>query len=397
MPPEPIDSAARTLPLYDPAPADADGWHAVRSPGGYEGWYFDAEDPAAGEGGVRLVAMFTEGFVFHPGYLRRYARYRSRPTRHAPPVPAEYPCACLAVYEGGRVLAQFTQQVRPEAFRAEAERLDVRAGENGVSRSPDGSLRLRLAGSPCRLTWRGPQRSGAGPLRADLTFTPIIRPPSPVATSPGARHERRLFSREISGADHRWVIADPLCRVEGDIRLGGASQGNGSGSGNGTLPRVIRVAGLGYHDHNFGTAPIGAGLRRWMWGRMLWKDHMVTFHYACPTRQDLPDEVHLIEADAAGVRDLPAGRVEADWAGRTALGLLYPSALRFSSADGSAAGLSLNAPQVIDAAPFYLRLAYEGRFAERTGKALCEVAYPHRLTWPLLGRMIEMSIEKPGG
>jgi hypothetical protein len=161
--------------------------------------------------------------------------------------------------------------------------------------------------------------------------------------------------------------------------------------------RVIRFAGLGYHDHNYGTAPIGPVLRRWVRGRMLWEDRMVTFHYARPARGDLPDEVHLIEADGAGLRELPAGRVDADWAGRTALGLRYPRELRLSSV-GAATDreLWLSGPRMIDADPFYLRLAYDGRFAGRTGKALCEIAYPHRLTWPVLGRMIEMAIEKPG-
>ncbi len=104
---ERIESAVRTLRLYDPAPPDADGWHAVRSPGGYECWHFDAEDDS---GQLRLVAGLCEGYVFHPGYLRRYYQYLADPTRHVPPLPEEYPCTWFAVFEGGRVLAEFLTQ-----------------------------------------------------------------------------------------------------------------------------------------------------------------------------------------------------------------------------------------------------------------------------------------------
>ena len=76
------DAAAVRPPARQPF---ADGWHAVAAPGGYEWWYFDAEDPATD---TQLVAIFMEGFVFHPGYIRAYELYRRRPTRVAPPLPA---------------------------------------------------------------------------------------------------------------------------------------------------------------------------------------------------------------------------------------------------------------------------------------------------------------------
>ena len=58
------------IPLYSPQPIElADAWHQVRSPGGYEWWYFDTQD-AAQE--LQIVAILFEGFAFHPGYLRSY-------------------------------------------------------------------------------------------------------------------------------------------------------------------------------------------------------------------------------------------------------------------------------------------------------------------------------------
>ncbi len=71
--------AMPTIPMFTPTPVP-DAWHAVTAPGGYEWWYFDAEDRPD----LRVVAILFEGFVFHPGYLRAYARYRRRPTRGGP-------------------------------------------------------------------------------------------------------------------------------------------------------------------------------------------------------------------------------------------------------------------------------------------------------------------------
>src|SRR4051812_14710838 len=90
------------LPLYNPdAPPDA--WHEVRAPGGYESWYFDAEDPS---GDRLIVVIFSQGFTHAPMYLRRYARYRRHPTRITPPVPEEFPNLYVAYYEGGEQVHQ---------------------------------------------------------------------------------------------------------------------------------------------------------------------------------------------------------------------------------------------------------------------------------------------------
>jgi len=430
---EPIGSAVRTLPLYDPAPPDADGWHAVRSPGGYEWWHFDAEDDS---GQVRFVIGMGEGFMFHPGYLRRYYQFLADPTRHVPPLPGGYPCIWFVAFEGERVLAEYLTQVRPEEFAASAAGPEVRVGPNHLSRNADGSLRLRLSG--------GTARSADGLISGELTFHPQLigrlknacrenHPPFPSPATPGegqgeglslsseksdgtrnsphpnplpeyrerersaataedgfpttgnntasAVLDRDFLSRKITGADHRWIIANPLCRVEGEIHLRG---------------RLIRFAGRGYHDHNFGSAPLGPGLRRWVRGRVLWDDGMFAFHYARPRRRRLGDEVSLVQHDASGVRQVPVKLARTNWSGRTARAVRYPTRLHLRTMDAAPVEIRLEAPRVIHATHYRLLLTYEARFGQRTGKAFCEVGYPRRLTWPVVGRMIENSIEKPG-
>jgi carotenoid 1,2-hydratase len=215
------------------------------------------------------------------------------------------------------------------------------------------------------LTWQGPRLLESQTLSAELTFTPHFR---------HAPAERVFLSRKVCGAEHHWVVANPLCSVTGSIECGG---------------QKVEFRGRGYHDHNYGTAPLGPGLRRWIWGRVLFGDDSVaTFHFAQARDDALEDEVHLIEADATGLRETPIATVEADWSRRTGALLQYPEKLRLENA------LWLSNPRLIDSSPFYLRLTYDAQRGDRRGTALCEIAYPHRLRIPVLGRMIELSIDK---
>ena len=346
------------IPMFTPTVV-ADAWHQVTAPGGYEWWYFDADGP----GDVRVVAILFHGFVFHPGYLRAYARYRRRPTRVVPPTAGDFPCAYFVVYRGTAIVAQFMTQSAD--FAAAADRVDVAVGPNRLTRDDAGRLHLSLAGTPWVLTGRGARTlDGQEPVgRADVY-------PPPAAPTVGTDV---LRPHAWSGADHRWVLADPLCDVAGTVQLPDGT--------------AIDFAGRGYHDHNYGTGPIGPGLRRWMWGRAIDADgdHVTLFHLAQP--RSAPDELHLLEADAHGPREIPVEAARVAWTRRTATGLRYPATVDVGP-------LSLRDPQVIDASPFYLRLAYRATVRGRPATAFCEVAYPHRLRWPVLGRMIEMSIHQ---
>ena len=355
------------IPMLTRTPV-ADAWHAVTAPGGYEWWYFDAEDATSD---VRVVAILFQGFVFHPGYLRAYGRYLRRPTKVVPPTAADYPCAYFVVYRGTAIVAQFMTQVEPAAFAASADRVDVTVGRNRLRRDDDGTLRLSLAGTPWVLTGRGPQALSGQTLSAELAFRPRF---------PHRPMERTFLARSWSGADHRWVLADPLCDATGAVTIAGGPQ-----------PVRIAVAGRGYHDHNYGTGPIGPGLQRWMWGRVLADagDHAMMFHLAQPRDGSFADELHLLEVDGHGGREVPPSTVAVDWSRRTATGLRYPARL-------AAGPLTLRDARVVDASPFYLRLAYAADVRGVPGRAFCEVAYPHRLRWPVLGRMIEMSIGREG-
>jgi len=340
--------------------AAPDGWHNVAAPGGYEWWYFNAEDSAADR---QIVAILFQGFAFHPGYLRAHARYRRNPTKVPPALPRDYPCAYLVVYGKGKIAHQFLTQYKPAAFTGATDKPEVTVGPNSL-RSNNGAYELSLAGTPWRLTWKGPRQSVGQTLSATLRFTPTFQH-SPM--------ERTFLSREMTGADHHWVLASPHCRVSGVIQPPGGSP--------------IEFSGVGYHDHNYGTGPIGPGLLRWAWGRAIFDDRTLAFHVAVPKDPSLPIERHMLSADAQSFTALPAVPT-IDWANRSSCGIRYPSIVRFENM------LTLSQPRVIDASPFFLRLQYEAHAGAQRGSAFCEVVKPSRLRLPVVGRLIERSIEK---
>ncbi|MDB5325767.1 MAG: hypothetical protein JWM57_1336 [Phycisphaerales bacterium] len=364
-----------TLPLFTPN-AIADASHAVRAPGGYEWWYFDAEDPATD---TQIVAIYLHGFIFHPGYLRAYKKFIRRPTKTLPPLPDNYACMYFVVYRGGKILTQSMTHYRASQYAAASDRVDVGIGPNTLTKNnATGTLNLHVDTTPWKLTGRGPQTLTNERLVADIAFIPSL------AHSPC---ERRFLSREMTHADHHWVIANPLCDVKGTITIAPADSAAAANAG---VSETIKFAGRGYHDHNYGTAPLGPGLAKWIWGRALVGDGMaakvVTFHYAVPRDKSLLPESHLVIASEQGVEEKSIKPLIA-FDRRTALGLAFPSRIEWPGV------MALSNPRVIDPSPFYLRLQYDADVNGQRTTAFCEAAYPHRLRWPVLGRMIEMSID----
>src|ERR1700761_3568852 len=156
-----------TVPLLI-QPLVPDASHQVTAPGGYEWWYFDAED-AAGE--LRMVAIFFQGFVFHPRYLREYGKYRRRPTRTQPPLPADYPCVYFVLYRGDEIVGQFMSQFPASAFSAATDRLEVSVGPNRIN-SAESEIQLKLQGVPWTLTGQGPKFLESQQLSASFSFKP---------------------------------------------------------------------------------------------------------------------------------------------------------------------------------------------------------------------------------
>lgn len=335
------------LLLLDTDVVVADAWHRVTAPGGYEWWHFDAQDQS---GSVLVVADFHAGFVFHPQYLKRFELYRRKPTRHAPPSPMDYCCVQLSVYQNGERLGGFTRKYDPRQFSASTSQLRLSIGPNRLS-SGDSGVQMHLG------DLRG--------LSAHLLFRPsLVHPPA----------EKIFLSRHPSYTDHQfWVIANPLCEVKGDIHLPGG--------------RAIAINGIGYHDHLYGTGPLGSGLRRWMCGRVLQENRSVAFQIASPLDSEDQEQAHLFMADGVGAGAIATPRIAWGTDRFTRWGLSYPNGIDAGQT------LILRQPRILESSPYSIRLVYDAFVDGEASSALCQIVYPYRAQWPVLGRLIEQSIK----
>lgn len=315
-----------TLPLYQ-TPTITDAWHNVTSPGGYEWWYFDAEDL---QNDRRIVAILYDGYPFHPEYVRRYARFSRNPTRVTPPRASEYLCAHFAVYHAGQLEQQFKTEHPLEQFEARRDSIYVQMGPNRLS-VDNRELKLWLGGSN---------------LTAQLKFRD--------------RSSHEAFERPVSAGEsrgeHSWIIANAYCEVEGEIRINDA-----------TTPFRAR----GYHDHQFGSRPIGKHIERSLRGRVLLDDRCVAFFFAQP--RDGAMMSHVVEIDSNTARDVEIKRTEMDWS-RTVAGLRYPAEVHIDDV------IRLSNPRPIDPSKYWCRAIYDATVRGRpAGHALCEIVHPSRV------------------
>jgi hypothetical protein len=218
-------------------------------------------------------------------------------------------------------LAQFTTEFRPEEFTASSERVEVTVGPNHLSQV-DQALRLIVSGS-CQ----------GRPLAGEFLFQP--RPSAAI-------WEGTFPSCQLAGDEHHWLVADPQCAVEGFYSIGGER---------------IGFAGIGYHDHRFGTGP-ASGVRRWMKGRVLLPQRTLAFQLAYPREAGAAVEATLIQADIDGVRELAV----------TFTCGANPQDLEFGE------HLRLTRPRELDGEMDWT--LYDATAGGETGTALCEIIRP---------------------
>jgi carotenoid 1,2-hydratase len=349
-----------TIPLYIPNAASPDASHEVRAPGGYEWWQFEAEDARQD---LQIIGSLQQGCAFHPRYLREFSSYLRAPTRRLPPLPDQFPCARFAVYRGGKLLHQFTTCHPPGSLAAETRRPQVAIGASRFTGGDE--LKVTFVGVPGIQSALRSRVLTEQRLEGEFSFIPRFAAPP---------HERIFLSpRLCGGAAHHWVVANPLCSVRGAIRCNGTT---------------IDFNGLGYHDHQYGSAPIGPGVKRWLRGRVLFEDLVCAFHFVRAKDRSQPDQIHLLEAGEDGVHESRVDSFSADLSARSAWMLRYPQRIDFEDV------LRLENPHLIDSTPFLLRLVYHAHHRGRSGRAVCEIVYPHRLRMPVLGKFIERSIEQ---
>ncbi len=195
--------AMPTLPLLK-IPSDPDAWHQVRAPGGYEGWFFKADDKTAK---VQITGFIGQGCRFEGAYRKQYNRYRKHPTKTPPPLPSDFAACQWHIQDKIRYAP--TNLSGP--FQASTDHLALAIGKNHLT-SEGKNFHLKL--------------SNGNEVSVELTIMPTS--------------QRLIVTPEVLQTRHRWTQLQN-CQVAGTINVAGKSQ---SFQGTGTL------------EHRYGTEPI---------------------------------------------------------------------------------------------------------------------------------------------
>ena len=327
-----------TLPLMTPASTNPDAYRRMTAPGGYEAWRFSA---TSDDGTMHLVAALHAGWALDRRYLRRYWAYRHWPTRFAPPVPQDYPAVTFALYQGGRRPVVVTMPAKKEEFSADDTGAAIRVNATHAQRGAQDvfNLHVRAATDDGRT------------LTARFTFRPQVRADA-----------QALLTGSAAAGEHGWVIADPLCDVNGEITIFDEAGGP---------PRATSFAGAGCHDHVYGTRAMGDAGKDWLIGHVLREESAVLF------RQAGAEPARLCEASPGQPVRLRETTLVIEGVSRTARGIGYPSAIVIPEV------AELAEPKVISSTWLAVMLEYQATVGNDRAVALVEILRPRRCIWPL--------------
>ncbi|HJT23771.1 MAG TPA: hypothetical protein VJ873_04305, partial [bacterium] len=130
------------------------------------------------------------------------------------------------------------------------------------------------------LTAQAPLSNGKTTVRARLFFTPLLK------------HNPTFSQPEISST-HTWVLAAPLCHVEGTFEWVDSE---------GDTKKEVAFVGKGYHDHHFGSVPLDRFVKTWHWGRAFLGDDILVYSVKIPVDGPERPEGLLLTANSDEVK-----------------------------------------------------------------------------------------------
>jgi carotenoid 1,2-hydratase len=249
-----------------------------RTPGAYEWWHFDGTDDTSG---LCFSAQFYAGHLLSPYYQESLARYWKEtrsplvagggPPR--PPNPLDYTGVAFRVFKGGDLLGEFLQEFDPGMLKASEREPALLLGSNRFNWIPDGDP------PSYALTLQGKVERGLS-LRARLFFTPReLEVPLPPASE--------------TLPSHTWVLAAPLCHVEGTFEWCDAE---------GAVKKERKFVGRGYHDHHYGSVPLDRFVSAWHWGRAFLGEETLVYSMRLPRDEKEPPEGFLLAGSPSGTK-----------------------------------------------------------------------------------------------
>lgn len=357
-----------------------DAWHALRQPGAYEWWYFDAlsDDQEYG-----LVAIWFCGMPFSPDYNSHIDRHRRHPESVPPPDPCDYGAFSFALYHRGRTIAYSLVEYDADDFAASTAHPEVRTGRNRFTYDSDTATYRLVVDVPLTEVTTGIPVALGRRLTGSFAFQ--NRTPNWLSDADADRLNRP----GRASATHTWNLVAPVCAVRGAATLFAPD---------GETEREVAFTGRGYHDHNFDTEPMSRAINRWHWGRCWTGDRMLVYYATEPFRgAGAPFNCGILfdDAEPRVVTDrldvtFPSQR-------RNWLALKYPDCLRLRLPEdaGEAGEWVVRKRHMVDSGPFYVRFLSELDGSSGAAHGVSETLDGTRLRPRFLRPMINTRIHRP--
>ncbi|HXL73335.1 MAG TPA: hypothetical protein VN963_06890, partial [bacterium] len=178
-----------------------------KSPGSYEWWHFDGTDD---QSGLSFNLQFYAGNLFSAYYqdnLKTYWQKTKSPlaaggsinTESLAPNPLDYCGVAFRIFRNDNLVGESLQEFSGKFLKASDHHGAVKLGPSRFNWDEGGAPPSYV------ITVQSPLQTKRGYLRARLFFTPLLKkiPDLPPPEIPST---------------HTWVLAAPLCHVEGTLQ-----------------------------------------------------------------------------------------------------------------------------------------------------------------------------------
>jgi carotenoid 1,2-hydratase len=350
--------------------------HALKTPGAYEWWYFQAISPL-GDG---VIFAVFQGLPFRSPYLGTRRSSASGLEKRGGVAGAPAPAAYMAVYQAGKKAAQFLNVYPPDSDAgAESE---IRIGPNRITFRQDGSIGIIAKGYPYDVARGRPRPRPDQILSAQLTFTPTF------STIP---HSRPFRAPNANGAMHHWNLASPHGKLTGSVQVLDTREN--------ISVHDLQISTLGYHDHVYGHGDLADGIHKQLWGFLqgetwtaAWHQTIYKHHTGLANGLMLFEQGRnpvIVESPESKFDQLRVGR----WLTR------HPGRISMHGSDekGHPVELLITHDGMLDGAPFHTGLSAKGTLTipgrgSYTGIGATHLLQLRRLRWPILSDVTLLAI-----
>ena len=350
-------------------------WHRnwmERTENAYEWWYFDS---VSDDGEWSLVVIFLIGSPFSP--YSRACELKQNPN------PLDYNGVFVALHHRGRLLHYQYARYSPEKIAANIvggqSPMALEFGPNHWIGTPaDGNYVITL----------DEENANRRRMNARLSFSNLVVQGSAVGKPLSV----------LSEPGHNWLPVVIGGRARCVIELHAPAETR--------EPEQIEFYGSAYHDHNWGTLPFNASIRRWLWARADFSPGCAGVLYlTTPVSPSLTAQTLLLTrkpGEMVRVHRNDSVQVQVTRNARNGYGVAYP---REITAWFEGEALAWRFGKSLESTPFYMRCETDADWSGSGqpagpsmlhGRGIGEMLRPRGMGAWLVAHAMRLRIHEPG-